>query len=58
MQTSGFKHSLFQNLGLILSIILSKVLAQIADSSKEGNSFLSLQLNPLVQIASDICETF
>ena len=58
MQTSGFKHSLFQNQGLILSIILSKVLAQIADSSKEGNSFLSLQLNPLVRIASDICEMF
>ena len=53
MQTSGF-----QNMGLILSIILFKVLAQIADSSKEGNSFLSLWLNPLVRIASDICETF
>ena len=48
----------FQNLGLILSIILSKVLAQTADSSKEGNSFLSLRLNLLVQIASDIYETF
>ena len=48
----------FQNLGLILSIILSKVLAQTADSSKEGNSFLSLRLNLLVQIALDICETF